>query len=377
MHKRDRYHFKWKRAALFLTVFVAALGMSACKKEEKKEPLTAKDDPKEVLQAANEQYGKETRRGSLGTYVYTYADGSTEEETADVSFDTKKGVEQLVYMSGEEESGRIFHVKDKDAYYTYALDMETNAWIRYEQEPDEDGETTYETQEKGFSYVYDEASGYTDVEYSNEGEETLDGRTAIKILITGAMENASEDETEAVTRESILADYEITEEAIGYIDGMSEALDKYVDAMNASGDEEPDTFEASVWVEADTHRPLKSGTVIDTGAESKASASEDISAFEDNLWKVYNLMNDMDEGLSAAEALENIKKQEPEMEAELQAEKEMMEEEGLENGENDTMEEKTVTLTEEKVYGDDCTEIDELPEHYTEITQDEYFNGEY
>lgn len=376
---REHHKYRYKKAAVFVAAFLAALSLFACKSEGKTEPLTADDDPKEVLQAANEQYGKEKVRGSRGTYVYTYMDDSTEKETADVSFDLENGIEQLVYMSGEaeEEVGRTYNVKDGDTFYTYALDMETNAWIRYEQEPDDNGETTYEVQERGADYLYDEASGYKDVTYSNEGEEMLDGKKAIRIKVTGNMGETSEEEVETVTRESILKDYEITEEAVGYIEGMSEALDNYVNAMNASENEGTISFETCVWVEADTHRPLKNETVLDMGAVSGAVSLEDMSEFEDNLWKVYNLINDMEEGLSPSEALENIKKQEPEMEKEIQAEKELLAEEGYEDGENDTMEEKSATFTEVKVYGDDCTKIEELPEYYTEITQEEYFNGEF
>ena len=66
------------------------------------------------------------------------------------------------------------------------------------------------------------------------------------------------------------------------------------------------------------------------------------------------------------------------MEEELEAEKELMEEEGLEEDfDDDAMTQKEVISTEVNLYGDNCRKIEELPEYYTEITQEEYYNGEY
>lgn len=374
---------RYQKAAAVIVILLTSLALISCGGKEsdgEKKALTAKNDPEEVLKAANEQYAKEKMRGSHVTYVYTYMDGSSEEEKMDVSFDVEKGMEQLVYMEGEEgeeEISRRYNVKEKDGYYSYELDPETNAWIRYKQEPDEDGKTTYEVQEEGIVYTFDEKFGYENVKYSNEGEEKFDGKDAIKIKVTGQIGSGSEEEDE-ITRESILDDYEITEEAIGYIDGLSEALDKYVEAMNASENSEPMAFETLIWVEAKTHRPLQNKTTVDMGNVSDADVSADMQEFEDNLWKVYSLMSDMDEGLTVEEALENIKKNEPQMEEELKAEKELMEEEGMEEDlDDDAMTQKEVISTERSVYGDDCREIEELPEYYTEITEEEYYNGEY
>ena len=372
--------YSYNKAAGVMLILVASLFLVSCGGKEsdgEKKVLTAKDNPEEVLKAANEQYAKEKMRGSHGTYVYTYMDGSSEEEQTDVSFDVEKGIEQLVYTDGEEEISRRYNVKEKNEYYSYELDPETNEWIRYKQDPDEDGKTTYEVQEEGVTYTFDEKFGYENVKYSNEGEEEFDGKDAIKIKVTGQMGGGQEEE-DTITRESIFKDYEITEEAVGYIDGLSEALDKYVAAMNASENSEPMTFETFIWVEAKTHRPLQNKTTVDMGNVSGADVSADMQEFEDNLWKVYSLMSDMDEGLTVDEALENIKKNEPQMEEELEAEKELMEEEGLEEDfDDDAMTQKEVISTEVNLYGDNCRKIEELPEYYTEITQEEYYNGEY
>lgn len=363
-----------KRKYIAVSVLLTAMFLVSC--GEKKEPLTAEDDAQKVLKAANDQYAREEFRGNHGVYTYIYMDGSSEEETVDVSFDVKKGIEQLVY-SGE-DSGEMMHynVKEKDGYYSYVLDPETNAWVRYMQEPDEDGKTTYEIQEEGITYLFDEESGYANVNYSNEGKEKLDGKDAIKIKVTGESANNSE-ESDTVTRESILKEYELTEEAIGYIDGLSDALDQYVASMNASENAAPMTFETDIWVEADTHRPLRNQTIWDMENMSTSQSAADMQGFEDNIWKAYSLMSDLEEGLSVEKALENIKKNEPEMEAEIQAEKEMMEGDMEGILDDDAMLQKQMISTIEYFYGEDCREIEELPEYYTEITQEEYYSGEY
>ncbi len=360
-----------------LSVFAIALILlcAACGKEaEKKEKLTGEDAPQKVIEAASRQYGSEKKRGTESVYTFTFMDGSSETEKGSSVFDAEKEMQQVVF-EGEDTAVRRYNVREGTSYYTYELNPETNAWIRYKQEAEEGMPTTYEYQAEGKVFDYDEKYGYANVNYSNEGKDNLKGVSAIKIKMTGE-ESVDDGETEDITRESILEEYELTEEVIGYIDGLSEALDRYVEAMNASSMTQPSKYEAYLWVEADTHRPLRIEETITSGDVSSTQTAKDMEEFENNSWKAYNVMADMEEGLSLEEALENVKNSEAEMEAEIAAEKEMLAEE-TDGASDDDMTQKEVLCVEDFVYGKDCAQMEELPEHYTEITQEEYFNGEY
>lgn len=365
---------KRRKVSLILTIALILLCTACGKETEKKEKLTGEDAPEKVIEAASKQYGSEKKRGTESVYTYTFMDGSSETEKGTSVFDVEKAMQQMVF-EGDDNPIYRYNVKEGDSYYTYELNPETNAWVRYKQEAEEGMPTTYEYQAEGKVFDFDEKYGYINVDYSNEGKEDLNGVSAIKIKMTGE-ESTDEGETEEITRESILKDYELTEEVIGYIDGLSEALDKYVEAMNASSNVQPSKCEAYLWVEADTHRPLRIQETITLGNVSSTQTAKDMEEFEDNSWKAYNVMADMEEGLSLEEALENVKNSEADMEAEIAAEKEMLAEE-TEGASDDDMTQKEVVCVDDFVYGEDCAQIEELPEHYTEITQEEYFSGEY
>lgn len=364
-----------QRKILWMLITALLLFCTACGgKTEKKKALTGEDAPEKVIEAANKQYGKEKKRGMETVSTHTFTDGSSETEEMTSAFDAEKEIQQTVYEWGG-GSLQKYDVKEEDSCYTYALNPETNAWLRYEQEPEEGMLTAYEYLEEGKAFDFSEACGYTNVSYSNEGEEKIDGVSAVKIRVTGE-EKAAAEETNGITREEILRDCELTEEEIGYIDGLSEALDRYLEAMDMAADVRPARYEIFLWVDADTHRPLKSEETATFENVSDIQPAEAMKEFEENVWKAYQVKSDLEEGFSLAEALENVKNREAEILDEIAAEREMMAGESEEDSE-DSMALKESFSVCEYVYGQDCAQIGELPEHYTEITQEEYRNGEY
>lgn len=349
---------------------------TACEKDSKEKVILTKDTkPEKVLEIVNEQYGRQSRRGSNITYKYTFMDESTQEGKEKNSFDVEKGVLQAVYKEGEEPETRRFITKEDETSYSYERDAQSGEWIRYIQEEDEEGKTTYQYQEEGQLFVYDEEHGYVDVAYSNEGEEELDGEDTIKIRITGK-EKTEEEESTTVTKESILEEYGLEESSIESIEGLSEALDRYVDAINNSAGDNAMNFETYLWADPNSGLPLKIHTMMETGEESGEKTAEQMREFEDNIWKAYILEEEIGNGSSLEEALAAVKEQEPQMEAENEAEREALEEESAGASEEDMIQ-KSVEITEHKVYGNECEKIEELPKNYTEVTQEEYFSGEY
>lgn len=360
-----------------MLIVITACGAKEGQKEDQKEEAVTKDSgPEQILEEANRQYGKQKLRGTDCVYTYYYSDGSTEEETGATVFDVEKGMQELVYKKGDTVLSQEFNVKDGDTYYSYAYDSDRDSWIRYRQVPDDNGKTVYEDQEDGDIFVFDEAYGYNNVKYSKE-EEEIDGKKTIKITVTADEAVGRDEEDEEMTREDVLSNYGLTEEAVGYIEGLSEELDQYVDAINQAAYGSTTSFENYIWVDAESFMPVKyEANTAFQETETVDEAGEDpLEAFENHYWKAVMVQDDMDNGMSLSEALEDVKNSE----ASMQEQQEDPEEDGTEEEDagEDSAEQVSMKSVETYVYGEDCMKLDELPKEFEEITEDDYMYGEY
>ncbi len=360
---------------------VILIVMTACgaKKEQKEDAVTKESDPEQILEEANRQYGKQKLRGTDCVYTYYYSDGSTEEETGATVFDVEKGMQELVYKQGDTILNQGFNIKDGDTYYSYEYDSGRDSWIRYRQVPDDNGKTTYEYQEDGDIFVFDEAYGYVNVKYSKK-EEEINGTKTIKIKVTADEAVSRDEEDDGMTREDVLSSYGLTEEAVGYIEGLSEELDQYVDAMNKAAYGSTTSFENYIWVDAESFMPVKyEANTTFHNSETVDEAGEDpLAAFENHYWKAVMVQEDMDNGMSLSESLEDVKNSEASMQEQQEQQEDPEEDETQEEEtEEDGPEQVSMKSVETYVYGEDCMKLGELPKEFEEITEEDYMYGEY
>lgn len=370
-----------KKLFFGMIMLVTALGIVACQKKESDsvQEVTEKSAPEDILKAANKKYAEYDMKGSECTYTYLFADKTSTVETGKSIIDVNKGICHQKDEQDGKVTGETFNVKEGNSYYSYAFDPEKDLWVRYEQVPDINGKTTYQHQLDGELFLYGEEYGYRNIEYSNEGKETVEGRDTIKIKVTMEDLPTSEDsEQSSVTKEDILSDYGVTEEYVKKIDGLWEALEDYVEAMNDSMYGTTTRFENYIWVDANDFTPVKyeGNTSFDDMEEKGEKNQQKMSDFEENCWKAVMLQSDMESGMSFEEAMKNIESSEELMNAEIDGEEdEYIEEDSVEE---DTEPEQIGFQTVEIYrYGKECGSLDPLPSNYKEITEEDYVYGEY
>lgn len=349
---------KMIRGIIFATVMVMLTGCSKAK-------LTENDDPVEILEEAAELLEKEEVRGSETERVYYYDDGTEETEIITSTIDTKKGVHQETTDYDMGFSFSTFNSKEDDGYYVYIQeDEEAMQWIRYKEEAEE-GESAYEEAEKGVDFSFDEEYGYQNVAYSNEGIEELDDVEAVKIKITADVisEDSETEEDQEVTRESVLEENGWTEDEVALVDGFSEIIDAYVAECNEESGSSTITYEQNIWVDVATHQILQieSSTML---GEDDSSSGQAFEEFNNAYWQMEMIHGDLEAGMTEEEAVEELKEEIAAMEDS---------EDEWEDYPNQT---KEVT-TERFLYGDDCPDLEDLPEDYEEVTEDEYYEGMY
>ncbi len=372
---------KKRTVSILIAAMVCVTAACGAKGEEgqggEEEAVTKDSGPEKILEEANSQYGKQSLRGSDCTYTYCYSDGSTQEETGVTVFDAEKGIQQMVYRQGDTVVSQVFNVKDGDAYYTYSYDEEDGSWIRFQQVADDNGETSYQREEDGELFVFQPSYGYDNVKYSQEGEEKINGVDTIKIKVTADEAVSRDEEDDGITKEDVLSSYGLTEEAVGYIEGLEEELDQYVQAMNQAAYGSTTSFENTIWVDAQDFIPVKSESVTTFHeVETVDDTGEDpLADFENHYWKAAMVQEDMDNGMSLSEALEDVKNNESGMEEQQKLSEEEQEE--TQEEEDDEPQQVSMIAAETYVYGDDCMEIGELPGEYEEITEEDYMYGEY
>lgn len=364
---------------LLMAVTAALFGCSG--KTSSKKEVTEEEDPKKIFQEAVEKLEKETNKAIETESVTSYDNETEDEEVYTCIIDTKKNiVERISEDVAGEADYYYFNVKEKDGYGVYVNDRLTDGkWKHYKEELEGDDESEYEYWLKEFDPSYTEEKGYSNIAFSNEGEEELDGVKTVKIKVTAdETYDTGEELAEKMTRKSVLEEYEWSEEEVGLVDGFSDILDQYITASNQSVGERKVKAVLTVWIDAKDRTLLKSCSETDIGSAQDEASKTAVETFNNEYWKVDMIHQSIKDGMSKEEAKKAL-------EADLNAMEEPVETAGDadEAGEEFDGEEgiddfaavtKTV-VTKDFMTGKDCPKMDELPKDYEEIKQAEYFEG--
>ncbi len=190
------------------------------------------------------------------------------------------------------------------------------------------------------------------------------------------MTQESGEESEAVTRESVLEDNEWSEEEVKAVPGFSEILDAYVAASNK--EEEPQTIECAltIWVRPEDSAVLKSRSAMNYKGAQDDAAKKGIEAFNNEYWKVDMVHQNVEEGMSPEEAKKELEKElkaieQPKETESAEASGEEFEDEAAEESAAVTK----VVVTKKIMTGKSCPDMSSLPKKYEEIKQEDYFEG--
>lgn len=364
----------------FLAVALAASMAGCTGKPASDKKATSEDDPEKIFAAAMENLKKETKKAVETKSITSYEDGMEDEEHYTCILDEKKGIIERT-AKGEDEDETLyscFNVKEKDGYGVYVNDELTGKeWKYYREDLEADEESEYEYWLGEFDPFYTEKKGYSNIQYSNEGEDELNGEETVRIKASAIMtqEFGTEGE-EAVTRESVLKDNGWSEDEVGAVSGFSEILDAYVDASNK--EDEPQTLECAltIWVRAEDNTVLKSRSAINyKGAQDDAS-KDGIEAFNNEYWKIDMVHQNVEGGMSLEDAKKELEKElkameQPEETADSEAAGEEFEDEGAEESAAVTK----VVVTKKIMTGKGCPKMSALPKEYEKIKQEEYFES--
>lgn len=363
----------------FLAVTLAASMAGCTQKPASGQKVSPESDPEKIFAAAMENLRKETKKAAETKSVTSYEDGMEDEEHYTCILDEKKGIIERTAEGedGEEPLYSCFNVKEKGGYGVYVNDELTGReWKYYKENLDADEESEYEYWLGEFDPFYTEEKGYDNIKYSNEGEDELNGEETVKIKATATVTQESSEESEAVTRESVLEDNEWSEEEVKAVPGFSEVLDAYVAASNK--EEEPQTIECAltIWVRPEDSAVLKSRSAMNYKGAQDDAAKEGIEAFNNEYWKVDMVHQNVEEGMSPEEAKKELEKElkameQPKETESAEASGEEFEDEAAEASAAVTK----VVVTKKIMTGKSCPDMSSLPKKYEEIKQEDYFEG--
>lgn len=371
-----------KRSGIIILVIAVTAAIFGCSgKTSSKKEITKEDDPEKIFKEAIEKLNKETNKAIKTKSVTSYDNETEDEEVYTCIIDTKKNI---VERSSEDAAGmtdyHCFNVKEKDGYAVYVNDGLTDGqWKYYREELEEGDESEYEYWLGEFDPAYTKEKGYSNITFSNEGEDELNDVKTIKIRVTAdETYDTGEELAEEMTRKSVLEEYEWSEEEVKLVDGFSDVLDNYIAASNQSVGETTVKAALTVWIDAKDCTLLKSrsATKIDSAQDDTVKTA--VETFNNEYWKVDMIHQNMEEGMSAEEAKKaleaDLKAMEEPVETADNAE-EAGEEFDEEEGADDFAAVSDIVVTKRFMSGKDCPEMGELPKDYEEIKQAEYFEG--
>ncbi len=371
-----------KRLGILCLILATAVSMSGCSgKAESKKEITAEDDPEKIFNEAIEKFDKETLKAATTQSVTSYSDGTEEEELYTAILDTKKKIVERI-SKDEDEAETIYHsfnVKEEDGYGVYVNDELTDGeWKYYKEDVEDATESEYEYWLDEFNLAYAEEDGYSNIEFSNEGEEELNGTKVIKVRVTAdQLYDSGEESEEEMTRESVLKEYEWSEDDVALVDGFSEVLDDYVAASKESEGETTVQCVLTVWISAGDHTLLKSRSAMNMESAQSDEAKAAIEAFNEEYWKVDMVHQNIEDGMTREEAKKELEEDLAAMEnpTEETTDEASGEEFDEDEGTEEYAEITKVAVTKKIMTGDECPEMSDLPKDYEKITQEEYFEG--
>lgn len=369
-----------KQLAIFISILLGIIlaffitrESSSPSKEPKENSIEA--DAEAILEQALDQFKNQSIHGTKTVYQSYYSDGTNEEETELLVYDSTQNALRAFYEYANNETYDNILVPEDDLVYSYIKDSSVNdEWIRYPEISVNDTETSYDylLRELGFSVT--EENGYSEIHLSKEGEEELSGTLCKKLKLTAKLEAINDvDEEEGfftkITREDIIEENDWSEESVQAVDGFSELLDEYVRYLNEPTPA-PEAMEESytIWIDSST------SDIIQIEGEVITNYSEDISSdveieFWNRCWEVSWIQSDLDSGISLEDCLLNLEFDREFIEAQM---KEDMIEETAEEDEKE-LSLTRMTFTKQFLFGDSCPSIT-LPSDYTETSMEDYYS---
>ncbi len=200
---------------IILLMAVTAVIFGCSENTSSKKEVTKEDDPEMIFKEAVEKLEKETKKAIETESVTSYDNEMEDEEVYTCIIDTKKNiVERISEDVSEEADYYYFNVKEKDGYGVYVNDRLTDGkWKHYKEELEGGDESEYEYWLGEFNPAYTEEKGYSNIVFSNEGEDELNGVKTVKIKVTAdEAYDTGEELAEEMTRKSVLEEYEWSEE---------------------------------------------------------------------------------------------------------------------------------------------------------------------
>ena len=171
---------------IILLMAVTAVIFGCSENTSSKKEVTKEEDPEMIFKEAVEKLEKETKKAIETESVTSYDNEMEDEEVYTCIIDTKKNiVERISEDVSEEADYYYFNVKEKDGYGVYVNDRLTDGkWKHYKEELEGGDESEYEYWLGEFNPAYTEEKGYSNIVFSNEGEDELNGVKTVKIKVT-------------------------------------------------------------------------------------------------------------------------------------------------------------------------------------------------
>lgn len=369
-----------KRLISVFLVLTLCFTMSACgKKDDVKKENKETYDAKALVEEAVSNMEKESVKSMTVKTVNTYDNGLEDTEDCTYIYNKEKNMIESKTLDdyGEEIYLHSFYVKENDVYKVYINDAYNGSgWVSYKEELEDDEVSEFDTISSDFSVCINEENGFSDIEYSYEGEEVLDDMNTLKVKVSAKeiLDSGIEDVVQ-ITRQDILEQYGWTEEEINAVEGFSEILDNYVKASNDTAGESMMDTVFTMWIGEKDHQMIRIRKEQNIESAQNDTAKKASTEFEENFWKMdmlhYNIkengktieeakkiVEDSMNGVVSDNATEDSSSEEVNDETVLQQYEELV---------------KTVVTKRFKV-GEDCPVMGELPESYEEMTMDEYYS---
>lgn len=377
----------FRKAILLLSTISFSIALNGCSKpvtEPSEESVAETITDEDLFSLSFDLFNSEDVRSTTTVYTTSYDDGTTLSETENIIYNAVDGIIEKSYTTSDNSIQKTYYVKNEQDIYCYENDEAyENGWVRYVENPDDNGETAFDYTLAEFTYAFDEDAGYTDMTIVNEGEELLDGINTIKLSITATP--ISDDDPKLakkqakgrVTRKDIIKEFGWSEESVNAVEGFSEILDQYVAYQNKDEvvaiNTEDSTETYTVWIDKESSRILQLQSTFSIENTAPVISSDIEEIFWDNCWKVDWIQSDIDDGLSVEVAKEILELEGIYVEEQLEYEDslDIPDESVSETGAHA----KEVTYVKTFLIGDKCPPIAEIPDKFTETTYEDYYTA--